>query len=155
MSADTHKELTLGGVLDEIETWRAQKNSQGEAIPELIWDKFFLLHQHHDVRKLRAVLGISKEQYERKSRERAPARPIVGTDDQNSVDQQGTADGVAAEQELVTVCEVKTQLPYEPQELPKPTDCMVIECHKPDGCVMKFHTTATKLRQVLREFLDE
>lgn len=144
MTVQSSDILTIGHVVDEMETWRKNKKCQGEAVPEFIWDKVFTLSEQHDVKMLRTILRINKEQYERKLRERqATSATALSSSTIHQPPEQG-----------VTLCEVKQQSVYEPEALPTSTNSMVVEMHKPDGYVMKFHITTTQLRDTLKEFLE-
>ena len=144
MTGKSSDMLTIGHVVDEMETWRSNKRSQGEAIPEFIWDKIFILSEHHDVKILRTILRINNEQYERKFRERQASSTTALSS--STIHQHP--------EQSVTLCEVKQQTVYEPEALPTSKNSMVVEMHKPDGYVMKFHITTTQLRDTLKEFLE-
>ena len=143
--------ITLDQVAKALSEWRANKSSQGTSIPDAIWLDIFELAKSHPPSGLRSIFQLSTTQYKNKFEKLCkPAPDPLPTEE--TVPSEAIA--AAPQEKEVTLCEVTTKPLYEPDVLPKPTDCMVVETHKPDGSVMKFHITLSQLRHTMREFLE-
>lgn len=140
---------TLDQVSNALTEWRENKSSHGPNIPDDIWLAIFELAKTYPSSGLRSLFQLSTAQYKNKAEQLlkpAPApQPVEAL-----VEPDPTA---LVEEDEVTLCEVKSL--HKPQVLPESTGCMVVELHKPDGCVMKFHITMTQLRETLKQFLGE
>ena len=77
--------ITLDSVIRTMQDWRSNKQNRQEPIPDKIWNDIFLLLDTFPEATLRAVLGITPIQFERKIAERSQT-PIPSTKEVAYVD---------------------------------------------------------------------
>ncbi|MCP4473457.1 MAG: hypothetical protein GY821_02585 [Gammaproteobacteria bacterium] len=143
--------VTLDEVSNALSEWRKNKSSEGPNISDKIWLAIFKLAKTYSPSSLRSLFQLSSTQYKKKFEQLCKPAPIP----QPAVDDALEESEVSqpTQENKMTLCEVQPL--YEPDVLPKSTECMVVEMHKPDGCIMKFHITMSQLRDTLKEFLDK
>ena len=146
--------ITLDQVAKALSEWRANKSSQGTSIPDAIWLDIFELAKSHPPSGLRSIFQLSTTQYKNKFEKLCKPVPDPLVPAEETAAPSATT-AAASQGKEVTLYEVTTKPLYEPDVLPKPADCMVVETHKPDGSVMKFHITLSQLRHTLKEFLAD
>jgi len=131
--------LSIDQVLQELELWRATRDQHHQvSFPDDLWHKIFALATTHSAIKIRALFGISAQQYNRKFEQFYPP-----TDP-------------PAEKEVtpsnVDFCEIKPNTtPYQPLKIPSHTT-IVVEFYRPDGYLMKIHTTTENFKDLMQAF---
>jgi hypothetical protein len=130
--------VSLDELLQEFETWRAHKTNPSEPIPNRLWHKIFSLTPTFSPNKLRSIFGISQVQYHKKWEELRPdvkAPPRIEPPPQTPPP--------------------KTMHPlHQPLKLPSAMT-MVVEFCRPDGQIMKIHTTTDQVQTLLNFFFSE
>jgi hypothetical protein len=69
--------ITLDSVVDEMERWRSNKTNHGDKIPDELWRKIIYLAEKHSIPKIRALFGLSKNQYDTKYNELGSMKSVV------------------------------------------------------------------------------
>lgn len=141
------EELSLDAVLKDFEHWRATKPNSSVPIPEELWKKIFRLSEQHSPATLRRLLGITSRQYNQKHNQLCA--------DLNKPTLE------AAQIPTVELCEVKVVSKETPKVVPKPaykpldvpaTTTIIAEFCRPDGQIMKIHTTTNRFEELLQAF---
>jgi len=136
--AKVQNNITIDGVLTELEDWRANKLNANSAIPDELWKKILQLGERHSPSKIRRLLGVSTTQYNSKF--------------EQFVSKQVKESATPATP--IEFCEVKTTKPvYHPSGLPA-RNTIIVEFRRPDGQLMKLHTTTDNFRTVMALFFE-
>jgi hypothetical protein len=133
----TNVELTIATVYTELENWRANKKSQGEKMPDSLWQKIVnLAKQYPDQAKICRRLQLTKAQLKSKMREFG--------------DEAVFNDPV----ELCKIPKIQNSQSYKAVEDSfKALSTLVVEFCRTDGCVMKIHTTTQSIQDLINSFL--
>lgn len=139
--------VTLARVKEALTTWRQNKRTRGEKIPEHLWDMVInLLQNTTDTEsKIFTDLGITRSQLEaeKKRRQSIPPEPK----------------NKACDLEELEFCEVtKAQessypLAYKPAEAFS-TTTSVVELYRKDGALMKIHICTDQFDELLGAFFN-
>lgn len=137
--------ITLDSVVEAIESWRVNKKSMQEPIPESIWQQIFVLLEKFPESTLRAATGISSNQFRRKLQERAE-----GMNNTSSIPKVSSP-------AHIDFCEVKTSKSISQAALYKPakilaTNTLIVEFCRADGQIMKIHTTTDSFAELMKAF---
>jgi len=128
--------LTIEGVLKEISQYRNNTTKANSAIPDKVWEKILHLGEKHSPLKIGCLFDITPAQYSNKVKQLRPKKK--------------------PEQRPVSIelCEVKTKKPvYQPLEIPA-RQTIIVEFRRPDGQLMKLHTTTDNFRTVMSLFFE-
>lgn len=139
--------VTLARVKETVNTWRQNKRTRGEKIPEHLWDLVINLLQNNTGResKILADLGITRAQLE--------------TEKQRRQSIPSPAHNKPGDLEELAFCEVtKAQEPnyplaYKPAEAFS-TTTSVVELYRKDGALMKIHICTERFDELLRAFFN-
>jgi len=140
--------LTLASVKETFNTWRRNKKTRGEKIPEQLWDMVIKLVQNNTgtESKILTDLGITQSQLETQKQRRESIFPST----QNK----------SSDMEGLEFCEVtKTQEPagyplaYKPAEAFS-TTTSVVELYRKDGALMKIHICTDQFDELLGAFFN-
>lgn len=145
--------ITLGAVLDELQTWRHQKPNRNTAIPDVLWNKIFSLTSTLPHSTIKKTLGIVNTQYDKKFKElhgpnTSPKKtPVISAE---------TASTTQAHSTIlpndVQFHELKTT-----ESLFKPDDTLqkhtiIVEFHRSDGQLMKIHAIHSDFKTIMELF---
>jgi len=141
--------IRLADVKAALDSWRINKKTRAEKVPDKIWDQVFLLFQTETgaESKTLAALNLTRNQYEneKKSRQSTPAAIK-----DKKLDTEGS----------ITFCEAQ-QTSHEPAFplVGKPakafsTATCVVELYRPDGMLMKIHICTDRFDELLRAFYN-
>jgi hypothetical protein len=143
---EAEKSITLDSTLTELDNWRANKSTSSEAIPDELLKKIFSLRQHHSDTRLRAVFGLSGKQYENHYQRlygHSPAKP--------KTEKTVKVDFCEAKPKSSRSIDDEAYEKYGPSLLPA-TNTIVVEYKRPDGYLLRIHTTDDSFPKLLREF---
>lgn len=138
------KELSLEGVKERLNHWRASKKRANEGIPISLWQHIFALLGTHTETEIRSVLRLTPTQLERGS---------ALLDDAGRLAQASVLP--STNQAPIDFCEVQKKvsypLAYKPAEAFATNTC-VVELYRPDGMLMKIHICTDSFEELLHAF---
>lgn len=138
------KELTLEGVKEALNGWRASKKRTNESIPVSLWQQIFKLFGKHTESELRSALNLTPTQMERGS-------ALLEREEQLSKENALPS----TTQKSIDFCEVQEKasfpLSYKPAEAFVTNTC-VVELYRPDGMLMKIHICTDRFDELLHAF---
>jgi hypothetical protein len=132
--------VSLDELLREFEAWRAHKSNPSEPIPNALWHKIFSLTPTFSPNKLRSIFGVSPAQYHKKWDELRPDKVPLSS---KPIEPPPQAPPHKAMHPL-----------HQPLKLPSAMT-MVVEFCRPDGQIMKIHTTTDHVQTLLNFFFSE
>jgi hypothetical protein len=135
--------LSIDAVLQELQHWRNHRAVHKETtIPEVLWKKIFSLAKAHPTSKIRSLLGISSQQYQKKFEQFYPSL-------------NATALNPSDDNTPIQFCqaEVNPKPPplYQPLKIPA-TNTLVVEFCRTDGQIMRIHATHDCLATIMPLF---
>jgi len=138
--------ITLDSVMSEMEDWRSNKTNRGNRIPDELWRKIIYLAEKHSLSKIRALFGVSKDQYDTKYNELGSMNAV-------------TKETASPEVEFREVKTKRDPHPaaterYHMPDLPA-TNTVVVELFRGDGKLMKIHMTTHRFKELLQAFYEE
>ncbi|NRA88697.1 MAG: hypothetical protein HRU28_15210 [Rhizobiales bacterium] len=140
LTSTTPPKVSLDEVLVELENWRANKPSPTASIPDSLWHKIFALAKIHTETKIRSLLSISTKQYNSKYAQLFSPKATS-----------------TASNAKIDLCQIKTPAPekavYQPLKIPA-SNTIVAEFYRPDGCIMKIHTTTESFSSLINAFFE-
>jgi hypothetical protein len=115
-------------------------------IPDELWRKIIYLAEKHSIPKIRALFGLSKNQYDTKYNELGSMKSV-------------TKEKVPADIEFQEVKTKRDPHPaaterYHMPDLPA-TNTVVVELFRGDGKLMKIHMTTHRFKELLQAFYEE
>ena len=138
-TANQPKTVTLDELVQDMNEWRAHKETRGEQIPEEIWQKILPLLKKFPEPTICIALGITKMQLRRK------------LDEQKYI---STIEIIPTKTTRVDFCEAK-EIPipiYKPAPKIPATNTLVVEFCRADGRIMKIHTTTDSFADLMKAF---
>jgi len=141
--------IKLADVKAALDTWRLNKKTRAEKVPDNIWDQVFILFQTETAPESRtlAALGLTRNQYENEKQVRQSARATL-------------KDTKLDTESSIVFCEAQ-QASHEPAFplIGKPAEAFstatcVVELYRPDGMLMKIHICTDRFDELLRAFYN-
>ncbi|GEM_PF-4857876 len=147
-SAQQAQPPSIDAIFQELQQWRDNRDIHKEtSIPEALWKKIFSLAKTHPPSKIRALFGISSQQYQNKFNQYYPPLP----------DTAASSKSKPADSASVQFCqaEVNTKPPplYQPLKIPA-TNTLIVEFCRADGQVMRLHATHDCLATIMPLFFN-
>ncbi len=141
--------MELHEVMKLMDTWRANKKSNSERVPDEIWDKIFLLLKTVPESRVVSALGISSVRLQAQRDKRQPLEEHAPVDAINR--EEYPPKNPAA----IDFCEAKPTFPleYKPAKAFVTNTC-VVELFRRDGMLMKIHICTDKFEDLLKAFFD-
>jgi len=140
----TQPAASLDEVLQEVQTWRANKPTPSSAIPDELWRKIFALEETCPGAKVRGLLSISTKQYNSKY--------------QQFFSHISTKENPTSPQPTINLCQVKTAASktaaYQPLKIPA-SNTIVAEFYRADGSIMKIHSTSESFSCLIKAFFED
>lgn len=140
----TQPAASLDDVLQELQTWRANKPTPSTAIPDELWRKIFALEKTCPSGKIRGLLGISTKQYHSKY--------------QQFFAHISTKENPTSPQPSIDLCQVKTAASkiatYQALKIPA-SNTIVAEFCRADGSIMKIHSTSESFACLINAFFED
>lgn len=140
---NSNESYSLDGVLEELENWRANKQSASEPIPETLWVKIVTLAQQHSNNAVCKLFRLRNDQLKRKM------AALLKSSASDLSKKTSTVDDISTIQ-LASVNVVKK--PYQPDPLPLAKDTIIAEFQHANGQVLKIHTTTERLYDLIQHF---
>ena len=136
--------ISLDEVLQQLQTWRANKPTPNAAIPDELWRKIFALEKVYPGANIRGLLGISTKQYNSKY--------------QQFFSHISTEEKPASPKPHIDLCQVKTPASttsvYQPLKIPA-SNTVVAEFYRADGGIMKIHSTSESFACLIQTFFED
>jgi hypothetical protein len=144
--------ITINSLLQEIEEWRTKQGRTKGPIPDAFWNKIFILAKTHPPSRLRAILGISTTQYNKKLNQQGPI-PLPSTPKPTLAEPAVTNGAEDSVPPLIEWKNLKGKPTYEPAK-GLAINTVVVEFTRADGHVMKIHTTTQSFKELLQLFFE-
>lgn len=136
MTNNTNNKPSLTAVAAQLSTWRDNRASGNNKIPDLVWDNIFELAKEYPRGVICKQLGISGSQFTK------------------NLKKFGTLEQIYSDP--VALC----QVPASPKDIsaskqinvPSPLQTLIVEYVRSDGLVMKIHTTNMALLDLIQTF---
>lgn len=142
--SDSAQPPSIDAVFQELQHWRDNREIHKEtSIPEALWKKIFSLTKAHPPTKIRALFGISSQQYQNKFNQHFPPPPPDTSVSRQPVDNAS-----------VQFCQAEVSKPpplHQPLKIPA-TNTLVVEFCRNDGQVMRIHATHECLATIVPLF---
>ena len=147
MYKDNITPLKVGSALDNVRkalnVWRSFKKTQGEKIPQDLWEQIIPLLNKYTEKEIRSVLYLTPTQLER-------GKQL--TQSQNVLEELS----ISPCEESIDFCEAQEKptypLAYKPAEA-FATNTSIVELRRPDGMLMKIHICTDRFDELLSAFL--
>jgi len=160
-SFDSLEPVTVGAVLDELQSWRDQKPNRNTAIPDHLWSKIFSLSSTLSHDKIKKILGIANTQYDKKYQElygttatanvppnTASVAPIISASAPTAAAHHTPSSNHIQFRELKS-----TEPLFKPNDtLQKHT--IVVEFHRSDGQLMRIHAVHSDFKTLIELFFE-
>jgi len=139
--------VTLTIIKESLSTWRQNKRTRSERIPENLWDMIISLLQKNPNDKSRVLseLGITRQQLDKEQQRRQSINSTVEPKPEY-VEEVDFC-------EVTNVQEHSYPLAYKPAEAFS-TTTSVVELYRKDGALMKIHICTERFDELLRAFFN-